>query len=87
MIIYLKMSLVNELKSLFHALKRLLSSNGNYDHYEEHNYQVPWCRFSPYVWGIVLGYALHVTKRKPVTISKVKHPLLLARPLQVLPYI
>ena len=40
-------------------------------HYSEHNYQMPWCRFSPYVWGILLGYALHVTKKKQFKISKV----------------
>lgn len=27
------------------------------------NYSVPWQRFAPYMWGLLLGYLLHVTKK------------------------
>ena len=30
--------------------------------YMQWNYIVPWCRFSPYIIGILLGYILHTTK-------------------------
>ena len=40
-------------------------------HYEDKNYFVPWCRFSPYVAGVVLGYILHKTKNKEIKIAKV----------------
>ena len=35
------------------------------------NYVKPWCRFSPYIVGILLGYFLHITKGKPFKMSKV----------------
>ena len=34
------------------------------------NYVVPWCRFSPYIVGILLGYFLHNTKSKPFKMSQ-----------------
>jgi hypothetical protein len=34
-------------------------------------YVKPWCRFSPYIVGILLGYILHITKTKQFKISKV----------------
>jgi hypothetical protein len=37
----------------------------------EWNYVKPWCRFSPYIIGIFLGYILHKTKGKPFKMSKV----------------
>lgn len=40
--------------------------------YMSWHYLKPWNRFSPYIIGILLGYALHITKSKPVKISKVK---------------
>ena len=39
--------------------------------YTQWNYVVPWCRFSPYIVGIFLGYLLHITKSKPFKMSKV----------------
>jgi hypothetical protein len=36
------------------------------------NYVKPWCRFSPYIVGMLVGYALHVTKNKKFRISKVR---------------
>ena len=59
-----------------HILSHLFFSFTNTFHYTKNNYFIPWCRFSPYVWGILLGYALHVTKGKPFKMSKVKidHP-------------
>jgi hypothetical protein len=39
--------------------------------YMEWNYYKPWCRFSPYIVGIFLGYLLHITKSKPFKMSKV----------------
>ena len=41
----------------------------NSDTYFEWNYVKPWCRFSPYIVGLLLGYILHVTKNKPVKIN------------------
>ena len=41
------------------------------------NYSKPWCRFQPYLIGILLGYLLHKTKNKDVEISKVGHILYL----------
>ena len=46
------------------------------DHFFNHNYIMPWCRFSPYIGGILLGYILHKTKNKPIKISKVKLEML-----------
>ena len=40
--------------------------------YFEWNYVKPWCRFSPYIVGLLLGYILHVTKNKPVKISVIR---------------
>jgi len=37
---------------------------GNGEDYMMNNYVKPWCRFSPYICGIMVGYALHVTKNK-----------------------
>ena len=37
--------------------------------YFEWNYVKPWCRFSPYIVGLLLGYILHVTKNKAVKIN------------------
>ena len=46
--------------------------NEDRDHpYMEWNYFKPWCRFSPYIVGIFLGYLLHITKGKPFKMSKV----------------
>jgi hypothetical protein len=39
--------------------------------YFKNNYIVPWCRFSPYICGILLGYVLHITKGKPFKMPKV----------------
>ena len=41
------------------------------DTYMIDNYVKPWCRFSPYIVGILLGYFLHITKGKPFKMSKV----------------
>ena len=38
--------------------------------YMQWNYVVPWCRFSPYIVGILLGYFLHNTKSKPFKMSQ-----------------
>ena len=35
------------------------------------NYVKPWCRFSPYIAGILLGYVLHITKGKTFKMSKI----------------
>ena len=35
------------------------------------NYIKPWCRFSPYIAGILLGYLLHITKKKPFKMHRV----------------
>ena len=35
------------------------------------NYIKPWCRFSPYIVGILLGYLLHITKKKPLKMHRV----------------
>ena len=35
------------------------------------NYVKPWCRFSPYIIGLILGYILHVTKKKPIKLNHV----------------
>jgi len=40
------------------------------------NYIKPWCRVSPYLVGIVLGYLLHATKNKPVKIPRVLNVIL-----------
>ena len=37
--------------------------------YFEWNYVKPWCRFSPYIVGLILGYILHVTKNKAVKMN------------------
>lgn len=37
----------------------------------EWNYVKPWCRFSPYIIGILLGYILYTTKDRPVKINPV----------------
>ena len=37
----------------------------------EWGYVKPWNRFSPYIVGILLGYILHITKRKTIKLSKV----------------
>jgi len=34
------------------------------------NYIVPWCRFSPYIIGVVYGYLLHITKDSSLKWSK-----------------
>ena len=39
--------------------------------YMEFGYVKPWNRFSPYIVGILLGYILHITKRKTIKLSKV----------------
>ena len=36
--------------------------------YMEWNYVKPWCRFSPYIVGILLGYILHKTKGRKSTV-------------------
>ena len=41
--------------------------------YFENNYIKPWCRFQPYLVGILLGYILHCTKSKGVKIQKVSN--------------
>ena len=43
----------------------------NFTDYWEWNYYKPWCRFSPYIVGIFLGYLLHITKSKPFKMSTV----------------
>ena len=43
---------------------------GNED-FEEKNYLKPWCRFSPYIAGVVMGYILHRTKDKEIKIPRV----------------
>ena len=48
---------------------------GGDDDFEDKNYLVPWCRFSPYVAGVVLGYILHKTKNKKMKITKVKQAI------------
>ena len=40
--------------------------------YFEFNYVKPWNRFSPYIIGIILGYLLHITKKKPVKLNSVR---------------
>ena len=35
------------------------------------NYVKPWCRFSPYIIGLILGYILHISKNKPIKLNKV----------------
>ena len=39
--------------------------------YMEWGYIKPWNRYSPYIVGVLLGYLLHVTKRKQIKLSKV----------------
>ena len=39
--------------------------------YMEWGYIKPWNRYSPYIVGVLLGYLLHVTKRKQFKLSKV----------------
>ena len=34
------------------------------------NYIKPWCRFSPYIIGILLGYLLHITKKQPFKMNR-----------------
>ena len=36
------------------------------------NYLVPWCRFSPYIAGVIMGYILYRTKDKELNIPRVK---------------
>ena len=40
-----------------------------YKDYMTWNYIKPWCRFSPYIAGILLGYILHITKKKPIKMN------------------
>ena len=51
-------------------------SKGGTDYFEW-NYVKPWCRFSPYIIGLVLGYILHVTKKKPIKLNHVRYRMLL----------
>ena len=39
--------------------------------YMDKNYIVPWCRFSPYIGGVVMGYILYRTKDKEIKIPRV----------------
>ena len=39
--------------------------------YFEWNYVKPWCRFSPYIVGLILGYFLHITKNKQFKMNRV----------------
>ena len=39
--------------------------------YMEWGYIKPWNRYSPYIVGVLLGYLLHITKRKQFKLSKV----------------
>jgi hypothetical protein len=32
---------------------------------------MPWCRFSPYIGGVVMGYILYRTKDKEIKIPRV----------------
>ena len=47
-----------------------INEDPNYSYMQE-NYVKPWCRFSPYIVGILLGYILHNTKQKPFKMSLV----------------
>merc|ERR1712141_154689 len=38
--------------------------------YFEWNYVKPWCRFSPYIVGLILGYFLHITKNKQFKMNR-----------------
>ena len=49
----------------------IFSLTGNPEYFRD-NYVAPWCRFSPYVFGILLGFALHLTKKKPFKMPRVK---------------
>ena len=44
--------------------------NGDPNYFDK-NYIVPWCRFSPYIGGVVLGYILYRTKDKKIKIPRV----------------
>ena len=44
---------------------------GGDPNYMNDNYFMPWCRFSPYIGGIVLGYILYRTKDKEIKIPRV----------------
>ena len=44
---------------------------GGDPNYMNDNYFMPWCRFSPYIAGIVLGYILYRTKDKEIKIPRV----------------
>ena len=43
--------------------------NGDPNYFDK-NYIVPWCRFSPYIGGVVLGYILYRTKDKQIKIPR-----------------
>jgi len=42
----------------------------------EKEYFMPWCRFSPYIGGVVLGYILYRTKEKEIRIPRVVNLML-----------
>ena len=50
--------------------------NGDPNYFDK-NYIVPWCRFSPYVGGVVMGYILYRTKDKQIRIPRVSSNLIL----------
>ncbi len=64
----LALSLFSDLLNV--NFNQFFSVSGTQD-YNQYNYIVPWCRFSPYICGIIVGYALHVTKHKPFKMAKV----------------
>ena len=43
---------------------------GDGDYFNK-NYLMPWCRFSPYIGGVVMGYILYRTKDKNIKIPRV----------------
>ena len=49
--------------------------NGDPNYFDK-NYIVPWCRFSPYVGGVVMGYILYRTKDKQIKIPRVSSSLI-----------
>ena len=48
---------------------------GGDPNYMNDNYFMPWCRFSPYIGGIVLGYILYRTKDKEIKIPRVNQKI------------
>ena len=58
-----------------------------YDFDEQRNYyEKPWCRFQPYLIGMLLGYVLHKTKNTEIKIPHVSaclisHDKLLSDPI------